>query len=123
LGVWCLGFCALVKRIYRCRVHIGRRGNRACTPVAHICEQERFAANKNIQAEASLGFGAWCLGFRARLGGIATAASTRRPLTFWMLDLGLYLGFGAWGLGFRARFVASSDRKRIEKSFGVIPIA
>src|SRR6185369_7745801 len=53
----------------------------------------------------------------------ATAASTKRPLTFWMLDLGTSLGFGAWSLGFRARLMASSDSKRVEKSLGIIPIA
>src|SRR5215470_15989279 len=88
-------------------VHICRRGNRACTAVAHICEQERFAADKHVEASLVI--------------DIATAARAKRPLTFWMLDPGLYLGFGAWSLGFRARLVASSDLKRIEKSFGVIP--
>src|SRR6185295_20015126 len=52
----------------------------------------------------------------------ATAASTKRRFTFWMLDLGPSLGFGAWSSGFRDRFMAISD-KCIEEHPRVTPIA
>src|SRR6516164_8061729 len=71
LGVWCLGFRVLVERVYRCRIHVSRCRNRARTTIAHICEQERLAADKHIEVRTGL---------------------------------------------------AASPCKRVEKSFGVIPI-
>src|SRR5215472_16482597 len=109
LGIWYLGFCALVEGMNCRRVHVGCRGNRARTAIAHIREKEGFAADKNIEDSSVI--------------EIPAAASTRRSLIFWILNLGASLGFGAWSLGFRGCLMASSHCKRIEKGFGVIPIA
>ena len=38
-----------VQLVNRGRVHVGRRGNRAHTAVAHVGEQERFAADKHVE--------------------------------------------------------------------------
>src|SRR5215510_13794039 len=54
LGVWCLGFRALVERVYRCRIHVSRCRNRARTTIAHICEQKCFAADKYVEVRTGL---------------------------------------------------------------------
>src|SRR5262245_45180088 len=72
LGVWCLGFRALVERVYRCRIHVTRCRNCTRTTIAHICEQKRLAADKHVEVRTGL---------------------------------------------------AASPCKRVEKNFGVIPIA
>src|SRR5215468_10368838 len=37
------------QRVDRCRIHVGRRGNRARAAIAHICEQKRFAPDKHVE--------------------------------------------------------------------------
>src|SRR5690349_24206859 len=66
-------------------INVGRRGNGSDPAVPQIGEQERFAADKNIE-------GASGTGFRIRPSG-------------------------------RRMAVAITDCKRVEKGFGVIPIA